>query len=352
MRDESIQLYTPKLLIGRTGGYRYICNMAAALEAAGHPIRIDLMPGDFLDVDVRAINSLSKRLKKNRGRVIIDGLASAALAGLDTKRLPSPAPVLLVHHVLADDTDLGPMHRSRLAQAERTALARCEGVIATSRATAARLQELGAREERMHVVRAGTPSPASNDAQPRQEGPLRLLCVGPVVPSRGHDILIEALGGLGERDWYCQCVGTLRYARPWVKRVQALAGELGVAERIEWSGDLDGDDREVAWRQADLLVLASRYEGCAMVVDEAQARGVPVVTTRTGALAEPLTDDTGWIVPPGNAAALTTALGEAMDHPERCRSCAAAGQEAAANRPGWDRQAAAFIKSLSRLAGH
>lgn len=352
MPEQPIQLCTPKLLTARTGGYRYIRHMAAALEANGHPVHVDLMPGDFLDVDVRAINSLGKRLKKARGRIVLDAMASAAFAGLDAKRMPSPAPVLLSHHVFADDPDLGSLHHSRLAQAERVALERCGGVIATSHATVARLRELGAREEHLHVVRAGTPSLGSNSTRPRHERPPRVLCIAPVVPSRGHDLLVEALGGLGERDWQCQCIGSLRNARRWVKRVQARAGELGIAERIEWSGDPGEDDREFAWQQADILVVASRYDGCAMVVDEALARGVPVVATRAGALAEPMTEDTGWIVPPADSATLAIALGEAIDDPQRRESCAAAGREVAANRPGWDRQAVAFATALSDLVGH
>lgn len=353
MTEQPIQLCVPKQLTGRTGGYRYVCNMAAALEAAGHETRIDLMPGDFLDVDVRAIGSLGKRLKKkNSGRVVLDGLASAGLAGLDARRLPRPAPILLVHHVFADDPDLGPMHRSRLAQAERVALERCAGVIATSRATAARLKELGARDERLHVVRAGTPSLPRNSDGARRDGPPRLLCVGPVVPSRGHDILIEALATLGGRDWHCRCVGTVRGARGWVRRLQTRTAELGLAERIEWAGELEGPGREAAWQEADLLVLSSRYDGCAMVVDEAMARGVPVITTRTGALAEPLSDGGGWIVPPGDGAALASALSEALDNPEQRRTIAANALATASGRPGWERQATAFVQAMGRLTGH
>ena len=82
------------------------------------------------------------------------------------------------------------------------------------------------------------------------------------------------------------------------------------------------------YASADVCVQASRAEGLGFSVLEALACGTPVVATAVGGLVETVKDGvTGWTVPPGDVAALASALREALDRPEEARRRAAAGRK-------------------------
>ncbi len=88
---------------------------------------------------------------------------------------------------------------------------------------------------------------------------------------------------------------------------ERLAGTLGVAERVRFTGGRR--DPEVAFAAADVYVLPTYYDPFAASTVEALSSGLPVVTTTTNGGAERVVDGlTGSIVPPGDVDALATAL--------------------------------------------
>src|SRR3979411_2539960 len=90
-----------------------------------------------------------------------------------------------------------------------------------------------------------------------------------------------------------------------------------VGAPIRFVGFLDHHSAEL--RQylsaADVAVVPSRYEPFGYVALEALAMSLPVIASRTGGLAQTITDDVGLLIPPGNASALAFALGTAHDEP-------------------------------------
>ncbi|MDP9164481.1 MAG: glycosyltransferase [Actinomycetota bacterium] len=90
---------------------------------------------------------------------------------------------------------------------------------------------------------------------------------------------------------------------PDAGRLAKLARDLGVADRIDWLGY---SDPRTVFRSARVLVLPSRYEGQPMVLLEAAAAGVPVITTRVGG-AEAFVPPS-QLVDTGDAAALSHAM--------------------------------------------
>jgi glycosyltransferase involved in cell wall biosynthesis len=120
---------------------------------------------------------------------------------------------------------------------------------------------------------------------------------------------------------------------PSEKDVRALAEREGVAARVHFHGEQPS--REVILG-LDGLVLASRSEGCPYAVLEALAAGVPVIATAVGGVSD-LLGGTGWLVPPGDAAALAAALVDWATHPEKRAAASAAGIARSRERYGLER---------------
>jgi glycosyltransferase involved in cell wall biosynthesis len=87
------------------------------------------------------------------------------------------------------------------------------------------------------------------------------------------------------------------------------------------------------FEQADLFVLPSLGECLAVVLMEATAAGLPVVTTDVGALGEAVRPaETGLVVPPSDVRALREALSTLLNDPTRRRSMGRAGHDLARQR--------------------
>src|SRR5690606_27522679 len=150
-------------------------------------------------------------------------------------------------------------------------------------ATTARtlIDEYGVPESRLHAVEPGTDAAAlaASVARPADQAAHadpRLLCVGAVIPRKGHTVLTDALAGLRDRRWTLDCAGSLERERACAAALRARIRALELGARVRLHGD--ADDALVArlYDRADLFVLPSWYEGYGMVVAEALARGLPV----------------------------------------------------------------------------
>jgi glycosyltransferase involved in cell wall biosynthesis len=176
-----------------------------------------------------------------------------------------------------------------------------------------------------------------------------LLSVGAVVPRKDHGLLIEALGGLADRPWHLRIVGNTTRAAAHVERLRSRIAALGLEERIELAGELDGGAFEAAWRGADLYVASSRHEGYGMAVAEALARGLPVVTTAAGAVGEWIDRRAALVVPIGEVATLRAALASLLDDANRRRHLRDGARTAGAGLPSWDDTARIVDAALRRI---
>jgi rhamnosyl/mannosyltransferase len=156
-------------------------------------------------------------------------------------------------------------------------------------------------------------------------GPLTLLFVGRLRYYKGLDTLLRALAGL--HGVHLTIVGDGPMRGPW----EALAAELGVAERVYFAGAVEDADLPALYHQAHLFVLPAnaRAEAFGTVLLEAMASGLPCVTTEVDTGTSWVVQDgiTGLVVPPKSPGALTEAIQSLLDAPRRR---AAMGQAARA----------------------
>jgi len=128
----------------------------------------------------------------------------------------------------------------------------------------------------------------------------------------------------------------------------ALAESLGVDNRVHFLGFRD--DVPTLMRAADLLVFPSRYEACALVLLEAMASGLPVVTARTTGGAELVCGDCGVVLDdPDDTERLAGALRRLADSPARRR---AMGQQARAQAQtlSWATMAERYLSLMHDVA--
>jgi len=100
---------------------------------------------------------------------------------------------------------------------------------------------------------------------------------------------------------------------PDLERHRALAAELGLADVVEFRPPAPDILGVIA--AADLLVVASDFEGQPLVVSEALALGRPVAATAVGRVAELVNPDVGRVVPPGDPQLLGAAILELASDP-------------------------------------
>lgn len=336
----------------RTGGSIYDRRMAEGLRRRGWDIPIVELAGDFPQPAAVAVADAAQALAAlpDGTLVVMDGLVLSVLPDLIEREAGRLRVVAVVHLPLAADVSIDAEIRARLAVAERRALVASALIVVTGAATPGLLDPYALPRDRVVVVEPGTdPAP-----QARGSGSacVHLLCVATVNAGKGHDVLLEALAAVPNRAWHLTCAGSLTRDHATADRVRSLVGQLGFDDRVTLAGELDAEALVTCYDSADVFVLATRRETYGMAVAEALARGLPVVSTTTGAIPDLVGADAGVVVPPGEVAPLAEALSRVIGDAD-FRARLAVGARAVRDRlPVWEVAAARMDVALQRLNTH
>ena len=153
----------------------------------------------------------------------------------------------------------------------------------------------------------------------------KLVLVPRMVGRKAHRLFLHAIDRLARRDFLCLIVGSFEKAGQHAGEIEALIGALGLGSVARLVGSCD--DVPAALLLADVVVVPSNgaAEPLARVSVQAQAMGKPVIVTDVGGLGETLMPAaTGWLVEPGDPAALADALALALALPDEVRARLAA----------------------------
>ena len=174
-----------------------------------------------------------------------------------------------------------------------------------------------------------------------------LLTVARHDPVKGLDVLLEAFADV-----------------PAPTRLVLIGdGAEGDALRQQCH-DLDLDDRvefvSLPWEDRaadrmwayDALVLPSRLEGFPVTIAEAMLAGLPVIATDVGSVREAVVPgETGWVVPPEDPAALTAAIRQLLDDPERARAMGERARRIGEGQFRIEATVAAYLALYRRILG-
>lgn len=138
----------------------------------------------------------------------------------------------------------------------------------------------------------------------------RLLYVGRLSSEKGVDVLLRALAMLEDDGTQRRPHLTVAGDGPERAALEALARELGCAERVSFAGQLTRSELSCELARADLCVQPSLTEGFSKAWLDAMAHGLPVLSSEVGAARSVIAGngERGWLVPAGDANALSRAL--------------------------------------------
>ena len=201
-----------------------------------------------------------------------------------------------------------------------------------SRESLARVPNLKAE---VHVVPYGAP-PVSNRAIVEHGNKLRVIFVGALSQAKGLSYLLKAAERL-ERHIELTLVG---------HRLSAKIPEPAVLDRHRWIQSLPHEDLLEEISRHDVLVFPSLHEGFGLVIAEAMAQGLVVITTPHTAGPDLIADNVdGFIVPIRSAAAIEERLVRLMTDRNLLAEMKLAARQKAATRQ-WE----TYRRQLASLA--
>ncbi len=155
-----------------------------------------------------------------------------------------------------------------------------------------------------------------------------IVTCGRLEPYKGHHVLLRACAAL-DRPVRCVLIGE----GPQRGRLEELARELGIAERVDFTGPLPQSQLVEIYGRADLFVLASvvleqsgKRDVIPNVLAEAMAMELPVVATDISGIAELIRDgESGRLVPSNDPDALAAVIAELLAAPQERHRLALGG---------------------------
>jgi glycosyltransferase involved in cell wall biosynthesis len=271
----------------------------------------------------------------------------SGLAAVDAAAgLADPLPVLQTFHALGSvkrrhqgAADTSPDGRIDL---ERGLCRDVSHVVATCSDEVFELRRLGLPSDRASIVPCGVDTSAftpRGPVAPRTDRK-RLLVLGRIVERKGHDDAVRALRALPTAELVV--VGGPPAGEvdddPEICRLRAVAAEVGVADRVIFTGSVGRTDVPAWIRSADVVLAVPWYEPFGITPLEAMACGRPVVATAVGGLVDTVADGlTGELVPPRDPGRLGEVLAALLADDERRAAYGAAGVQRARARYRWSR---------------
>lgn len=327
-------ILVPGPLDALTGGSIYDRRVVDGLRARGWAVDVRELDSSFPEPTARALAEAAAVLATipDQGVVVIDGLASGAMPDLLEVHATRLKFIALVHMPLAAEFGLDADAARRRRADECRALRCVRAIVGTGRMTLDALARMGPQASEVVLIEPGCdPAPLARGA----DHPIpHLLCVAAVIPGKGHDGLLRALSSV-DAEWTLTCVGSQTRDPATAHRATRLTLDLSIGDRVSFEGELRGDSLARAYDRADVFVLSTLRETYGMAVSEAIAHGLPVVSTRTGAIPQLVGDEAGLLVDPGDQESLRVALTQMLTDDATRTRCRDGAIRARAHLRSW-----------------
>ncbi len=275
---------------------------------------------------IPAVVAVARYIRREEFDIVHTHSTEAGIIGRFAARLAgTPAVVHTVHGVpFADDRNTA-LERFVLG-CERRAAPMTDRIVVNADAIAEDYLSRGIGEpEQYTTVYSGIDIDAFQgvDPAPDVDGDgLCVLMVGRLAKGKGFDVLLDALDRLDRADLSVYIVGD-GPRREWIEDEVRSRGLDDIVELLGYRSDVPA-----IMAACDVFVLPSYREGTPRVITEAMASVLPVVATDIAGIPEQVADgESGYLLQPGDAVALSERLGELLDSPERRQAFGERGRE-------------------------
>jgi len=345
-----------------TGGYLYDRKLVEYLRTQGDRVEvISLARRNYCShLTDNASRPLLRRLLEAKFDILIqDELNHPSLFLVNPKlkrRLHYPI-VTLVH--LLRSSESRPAWLNRLYGAvERKYFKTVDGAIFNCNTTRATVEHLLGGDFPGVVAYPGRDnfdygfSPEKVARRALQPGPLRIIFLANVVPGKGLNTLIEALGQMPPGSWRLMVVGSLTMDPSYSHGIRNQIARAGLSDYVELVGAVPNHEVPDYLGRNQILVVPSRYEALGIVYLEAMGLGLPVIATTAGGAHEVVSHrETGFLTPPGDANMLALYLRQIDQDRERLLEMGLAAYKRVNAHPTWDQSFGRirdFLESLVR----
>ncbi|MEW6386625.1 MAG: glycosyltransferase family 4 protein [Thermodesulfobacteriota bacterium] len=340
-----------------TGGFLYDRILVEYLRRQGDEVEVISIPwhgyGRGLLVNFSA--TWLRRLSRASFDVLLqDELAHPSLFRLNRrlKRL-RPYPLVSIVHLLRA-TEERPAWQNRLyREVERRYLDSVDGFVFTTRQVGHLVEGLvGRGRPAVLAYPAGNRfsrslTPAEIAARAQRPGPLQVLFLANLIPRKGLHALLEALAALPRESWRLTVAGNLAMAPAYVQAIRRQINRLGLAEKVTLRGLLVGEALAACLARSHLLAVPSYMEGLPLAFLEGLGFGLPVIAGAGGGTGEVITHgQEGFLVKPGDTAALTLYLNRFLENREQLAEMSLAAQARYEAHPTWDQTCAQVRRFL------
>ncbi|HEY2125507.1 MAG TPA: glycosyltransferase [Chthoniobacterales bacterium] len=210
-------------------------------------------------------------------------------------------------------------------------------VLVRSESLGRALTDLGCEPRKIAIVRTGIPL---NEFRFRardfpKNGEWRLVQACRLIEKKGLPTTLRAFAAFAAR--YPRASLTIAGEGPMLEELKTMAGQLGIGDKVLFKGLISQDELRDLFFSAHIFLHPSEtgrdgnQEGVPNSMLEAMASGLPVFATRHGGIPEAIEHDvSGVLVPERDDAALSRALLETIENPERLAKLARAGADSVA----------------------
>lgn len=229
---------------------------------------------------------------------------------------------------------------------EKKLMNRSDALIAVSKYTVDELTELyGIDEKKIHVIYNGVDvqkfKPRPDRTELRRDFGLEaekkiVLFVGRLYHRKGLEILLRSIPPVLQEFSDVKFVISGKGFKEKEESLRNLAKQLDIEDHVTFMGYVPDEKLPNLYSASDIFVLPAIYENFPFAILEAQATGLPVISTKVGGIPEFLVDnENGFLIDAGNSAQLTQRVLALLQDPKLAKEMGMRGRKLIEEKFSW-----------------